>query len=201
MKNIVLASTSKYRRALLDTIGLEYSARSPHFDELPVPGLNARETALLFAKKKAESLAAELPDALIIGADQTVEIDGRILGKPGSKERAVEQLMSLSGRTHRLNTAVALCDAARGTTDQRVMVHQMKMRSLSRSDFEGYVERDQPIDCAGAYKIEALGIALFEEMRGVDHTAIVGLPITLVIDLLARAGFDLLRSSLRTFNV
>jgi septum formation protein len=85
-------------------------------------------------------------------------------------------------------------------TEERLVVHEMKMRPLSREHLEGYVDQDDPIDCAGAYKIESLGIVLFEEMRGVDHTAIVGLPITVVVSLLENAGFDLLRSSLRTFN-
>jgi septum formation protein len=189
---IVLASTSRYRRALLDSLGLEYVATSPRFEELPDSQLNAAQIAVAFARGKAESLLADHPNALIIGADQTAELNGKILGKPGSVERAVEQLVELSGRTHRLNTAVALLNATKRTIDHRLLVHEMKMRALSREQIEAYVARDMPIDCAGAYKVESLGSTLFEEMRGVDHTAIVGLPITAVVDLFHRAGFDLL---------
>lgn len=193
-RTIVLASTSKYRRALLDSLGLDYVAKSPRFEETPVPGLDAEATAIRFAIKKAESLRTEHPDALILGADQTIGLEGRILGKPGSVERAVEQLLELSGRTHHLYTAVALLDAARpgAQAEHRLVTHEMKMRALSRSQLEAYVARDQPMDCAGAYKVESLGVLLFEEMRGPDHTAIVGLPISAVADLFHSAGFDLL---------
>jgi septum formation protein len=189
---IVLASTSRYRRALLDALGLEYLAKSPRFEELARSELTAAETAVAFARGKAESLRSDHPDAWIIGADQTAELDGQILGKPGTPERAVEQLARLAGRVHRLNTAVALADPSSGSVAHRLVVHEMSMRRLSRAQIEAYVARDLPIDCAGSYKVESLGVALFEEMRGTDHTAIVGLPITALTDLLAAAGFDLL---------
>jgi septum formation protein len=193
--SVILASTSKYRRALLDSLGLSYVAKKPSFDENAIPGKSAAETAVLFAIGKAQSLVAEYPDALIIGADQTVGLGEQILGKPGTAERAVDQLMELSGRTHHLHTAVAL---AHGTTvHHRLITHAMTMRACTREQAEAYVARDQPIDCAGAYKIESLGILLFEEMRGPDHTAIVGLPITALGDLFHSLGFDLFSLLLR----
>lgn len=195
-RRIVLASTSRYRRALLDNLGLTYVASKPRFDEVAIPGMSAAETAVAFAVGKAQSLKDDHPDALILGADQTVDLDGAILGKPGTPAAAAAQLAALSGRTHRLHTASALFDARRGTIAHSLVTHEMKMRNLSRSQIESYVARDQPMDCAGAYKVESLGILLFEEMRGPDHTAIVGLPITQVADLFLSAGFDLITALL-----
>lgn len=188
----VLASTSRHRRALLDQLGLEYVARAPHFDEDHTLPLSPEALVVAFARGKAESLAAEFPDLPIVGGDQVAELDGAILTKPGTRERAIEQLSTLSGRTHRLLTALAVHDPSRKVTEHALVVHEMKMRPLSRSAIEGYVDRDRPLDCAGAYKVEAFGVLLFEEMRGIDHTAIVGLPITTLATLLARSGVDLL---------
>jgi septum formation protein len=189
---IVLASTSRYRRALLDALGLRYLAEAPQFEEDHALALDPEALVVHFARMKAESLAASHPDALIIGSDQLAELDGRILTKPGSEARAVEQLLELAGRTHRLLTAVALHDPRERSTDDALVIHQMTMRPLTRALAEAYVAHDRPIDCAGAYKVEALGVALFSEMRGPDHTAIVGLPLTRVAELLRRAGVDLL---------
>lgn len=189
---IVLASTSRYRRAILDTLGLAYEALAPNFIEnhsLPLP---PAALVAFMARGKAESLAEHRPGTLILGSDQAVELDGEVLGKPGTSERAVEQLLTLAGRTHRLLTAVALHDTRSGTTTERLVIHEMQMRPLTRALAEAYVGRDRPLDCAGSYKVEALGATLFEEMRGTDHTAIVGLPITAVAALLADAGVDLL---------
>ena len=189
---IILASTSRYRRAILDAIGLDYQAHAPDFEEVPDDTIAPEAMAISFARAKAESLGERYPEALILGSDQVVELDGRALGKPGTPERAVEQLLRLAGRTHRLLTAVALHDASAGRTEHRLVVHQMRMRPLTEALAGAYIARDQPLDCAGAYKVESLGAALFEEMLGTDHTAIVGLPITGVAELLAGAGVDLL---------
>jgi len=193
MRRLVLASTSRYRRAQLDALGVRYVAAAPPFHEDHMRALSAEEMAIAFARGKAESLASEFPDALILGADQTV---GDSLTKPETPARAVEQLMTLQGRTHRLCSAVALHDAPKKTTTHRIVVHHMQMRSLTRELAEAYVRRDDPIDCVGSYRIEATGALLFTEMRGDDHTAIVGLPITAVSSLLAEAGFDLLAAVL-----
>jgi septum formation protein len=188
VRRIVLASTSKYRRALLDAAGVKYEALSPPFVEDHARSLTPEEMVVAFARGKAESLAA--PGALVIGADQIPELEGRILTKPGSREGAIAQLRSLSGRTHRLLTAVAIHDGTR--TESRLVVHRMTMRPLTDAQIAAYVDRDEPFDCAGAYKVEAAGALLFETMEGPDHTAIVGLPLTETARLLAMFGVDVL---------
>lgn len=192
MRSLVLASTSRYRRKLLDDLNVPFEALAPEFDEDHALERSPEALAIAFARGKAESLARHRPEALILGADQVPELDGRVLTKPGSRDAAVEQLLALAGRTHRLLTAIALFDPGRGTTEHRLVVHAMRMRPLTRAAAVAYVERDDPIDCAGAYKVEAAGVLLFERMDGPDHTGIVGLPLTSVVELLAAAGVDLL---------
>jgi septum formation protein len=197
MRRLVLASTSRHRRAQLDALGIEYVAAAPSYEEDHTRALSPDDMAIAFARGKAESLARTHPDALIVGADQTVatEAGNDPLVKPETPERAVEQLLALAGRTHRLCSAIALHDAARGTTTHRLVVHHMTMRALTRELAEAYVARDRPLDCVGSYRIEALGALLFTEMRGDDHTAIVGLPIAAMSSLLAEAGFDVLAAA------
>jgi septum formation protein len=193
---IVLASTSRYRRALLDSLGLRYRAMAPAFEEDHALAIPPEEMVIRFARAKAESLGPACPEAAIVGCDQLAAVDGKVLTKPGSEARAVEQLLALGGRTHQLLTAIALHRPRAGITEHAVVVHKMKMRPLTPALAEAYVARDRPLDCAGAYKVESLGIALFEEMLGDDHTAIIGLPITRLVWLLKNAGIELLESVL-----
>lgn len=192
MRRIVLASTSKYRRALLDAAGIAHEAAAPDFDEDHTVGLSPDAMAVAFARGKAESLAAQFPDALIVGGDQVPELEGRVLTKPGDRAAAIAQLSSLQGRAHRLLTCVAVHDPRTGRTDDRTIVHRMRMRPLAPTQIEAYVDRDRPFDCAGSYRVEAAGTLLFEAMEGTDHTAIVGLPLTALCALLAAHGHDLL---------
>lgn len=193
---LVLASTSTYRRSLIERLGLPVEARSPNVDERALerahPGLSTTETAAMLALEKAKSLAASSPDALIVGADQIAEIEGERLHKPGSVEAACAQLRRLSGRSHRLVTAVTVLRANDLHAETEVDIHTLSMRPLRDAAIARYVERDRPLDCAGAYKIESLGIALFERTDGRDFTAIVGLPLTVLVTLLARFGVDVL---------
>jgi len=193
-RRLVLASTSPWRGELLRRLRLPFEQLDPDLDEAPYKerGLPPEELVRVLATAKARALAAEAPDALIFGADQVVAIDGKVLGKPGSEARAVEQLTFLAGRTHHLVTGVALLDARTGAVECRVDVHRMTMRALSEAAIRDYVRRDDPIACAGSYKVESLGIALFDEMDGVDWTAIVGIPLTVVVDLLHAAGVEVL---------
>lgn len=191
-RTIVLASTSKYRRALLDAAGVAYVAAAPPFEERHDGGVAPDALAVALAIGKAESLADAHRGALIVGADQVPAIDGRVLGKPGTREAAVAQLLALQGRTHELYTAVAVLDARTRALRSRVVTHRMTMRPLSRAQAEAYVARDEPLDCAGSYRVEARGALLFEAMRGDDHTAIVGLPLTALGALLREHGHDLL---------
>jgi septum formation protein len=185
---LVLASTSPYRRALLDAAGVEYEVARPPFDEDHARALSPEEMVVAFARGKAESLAR--PDAVVIGADQIPELDGRVLTKPGDRAGSIAQLTALAGRTHRLLTAVAVHHA--GRTESALVVHRMKMRPLTAEQIGKYVDRDRPYDCAGAYKVEAAGALLFEAMDGPDHTAIVGLPLTALSTLLESFGVSLL---------
>lgn len=194
MRRIVLASTSRYRRALLEQLRLPFEVAAPDYEERHDLPLTPEELVVELARGKARSLSSAWPDALILGSDQAAELDGEILGKPGTPERAVEQLMRLAGRTHRLLTAVALYDARAGTTATALTTHEMTMRPLSRVEAEAYVRSDDPVDCAGSYKVESLGIALFERMRGDDHTGIVGLPLTAVVSLLGAHGVSLMNA-------
>jgi len=190
MPKLVLASTSKYRRALLDRLGLSYTAHAPKVDEEAVaPELSVDAVAMQLARDKAQSVAAACPDAHIIGSDQLVDLDGERLGKPGSIEKAEEQLRRLSGREHRLITAVALLHP-NGTVETALDIHLMRLRALTDAEVHRYVQRERPIDCAGSYKIESLGISLVESIEGKDFTAIVGLPLIALCKLLRDAGFE-----------
>jgi septum formation protein len=192
-RTLVLASTSRYRRALLDRLGLPFVVASPPYQEEQELPLTPPALVVELARRKAESVAPLHPDALILGCDQVAALGDDILGKPGTRERAVEQLMQLAGRTHRLLTGVALLDARTGETVTAISMHEMTMRPFARSEAERYVEMDAPVDCAGAYKVESLGVALFESMSGDDHTGIIGLPLTRVVTLLGRHGIHVLQ--------
>ena len=187
MHKLVLASTSKYRRALLDRLGLSYSTHAPKVDEEAVdPKLSLEEVALFLARAKAESGPA---DAFVIGSDQLVDLDGERLGKPGTAEKAEEQLRRLAGREHRLITAVAL-RRPDGQLDAALDVHVMKLRPLSDAEVRRYVQRERPLDCAGSYKIESLGVSLLDSMSGPDFNAVIGLPLIALCRLLRDAGFE-----------
>lgn len=189
---LVIATTSRYRLALLDRLGLQYTAVPHRVDERAArPAGDAVEVASGLAIAKAESVVASHPRALVLGSDQVVDLDGELLGKPGDEARARAQLARLAGRTHRLVTAVAL-RRPNGDVATHVDVHTMRLRPLSRAQIASYVARERPVDCAGSYKIEALGIALFEAIAGEDHTAIIGLPLLGTVRLLADAGLDVL---------
>jgi septum formation protein len=191
---IVLASTSRYRRALLERLGLPFEAVAPPYDEeggkRAHADLGPEALSLALARGKALSVAATRPAALVIGSDQIAVIDGTQLDKPGTPERARAQLRQLAGRTHRLVTSVVIAHAATGRVLEHVDVHALTMRALSDAQIARYVEADAPLDCAGSYRSESLGVALFETMRGDDATAIVGLPLTAVTRMLAALGVD-----------
>jgi septum formation protein len=193
-RTIVLASASRHRRALLERAGLgAVRCVAPASDEtIDEPGLAPVELVTRLAERKARSVAAAHPDALVIGCDQVAEVDGRVLGKPGTAERAVEQLLALAGREHRLLTGLCVHEPATGRSELALDVHRMTMWPLDRTRLERYVAIDQPLDCAGSYRVEAAGIALFESMAGEDFTAIVGLPLCLLAGLLGRFGVTML---------
>jgi septum formation protein len=192
---LVLASTSPYRQALLDRLGLSYRCRAPKCDEdaLKARGQNPpgdpRVLAERLAHAKAASVLADEPDAAIIGCDQLAAIDGRIFGKPMTAAAAIEQLAALSGRTHELITALAVLRGDRVL--RHIDVTTLSMRPLSRPAIERYVEADHPWDCAGSYKVEACGIVLFDRIDTADHTAITGLPLIALCSILRELGYEI----------
>jgi septum formation protein len=189
---LVLASTSRYRRALLDRLGLPFVAVAPCADEAPLPGEAPAVTALRLAEAKARSVAAAHPRALIIGSDQVADCDGEPVGKPGSHERAAAQLAQLSGRTVVFHTGLALLDAATGHCQRALVDVRSTFRRLAPAAIEAYLRREQPYDCAGSVKSEALGIVLFERIESDDPTALVGLPLIRLTDMLLAAGVPVL---------
>ncbi|KYF68756.1 hypothetical protein BE15_43835 [Sorangium cellulosum] len=197
MSRIVLASTSPFRRALLDRLGLAYEALAPAFDEIAPGGLPPAACARLFAEGKALSLAPARQDALIIGADQALELDGELLRKPATLDEAADQLGRLAGRVHALHTAVAV-HAPPGVPpapgDQRTLTEvatvELRVRPLGRAQIRRYVELDRPIGSAGGYLFERRGPWLFDDVRHADETAIVGLPLVPLCRLLRRFGVD-----------
>ncbi len=189
---LVLASTSPYRRQLLERLGLPFEVRSPGVDEAAHRDLAPDAQATRLAELKAQAVAA--PGALVIGSDQLVDLDGEVLGKPGSAEAAVAQLRRMAGRTHRLVTAVAVHDVDAGRTRTALDVHRLTMLPLPDALLERYVALDAPLDCAGAYRLEGRGLALFSRIEAdpdtADDTAIIGLPLMKLIGLLRAFGVE-----------
>jgi septum formation protein len=190
MKRLVLASTSRYRSELLARLGVPFSARAPLCDEeaLKLAGEEPAHMARRLAQAKALSLRDSEPDSYLLGGDQLVDFAGEVLGKPGSIEEAVRQLLAMQGKSHRLLTAICLV-CPDGQLLSHLDVHTLTMAALSEQAVRRYVAADQPIDCAGSYKIEARGIALFSRIEGADFTAITGLPLMALSGLLRAQGF------------
>ena len=185
---LVLASTSRYRRALLERLGIPFTAVPPVADESPLARESTAETALRLAEAKARSVAAAHAIALIIGSDQVADCDGRPIGKPGNRANALAMLTLLSGKTVIFHTGIALLDAASGRCATALVDVSSTFRRLSAAEIGAYLDREQPWDCAGAVKSESLGIALFESISGDDPTALIGLPLIALTSMLRDAG-------------
>lgn len=197
MKNprpLVLASTSRHRQALLARLGLPFKVEAPDVDETPLPGEAPAATACRLAQAKARAVAARHAGALVIGSDQVANAGGVAIGKPGDHACAVAQLAALSGRLVVFHTAVALVDAASGRCASRLVDVTTRFRRLSAAAIESYLRREQPYDCAGSVKSEGLGIALVESIRSDDPSALIGLPLIGVVDLLHAEGVDVLHA-------
>lgn len=190
MAELILASTSPYRRELLTRLGIPFRCEAPVCDEeaIKAEGHAPRELAERLATLKAQSLAGRYPEAILIGSDQLASGPAGILGKPGTRAAALAQLESLSGRTHELITALAVWRDGRLWTHTDVA--RLTMRALTRAELERYVDADRPFDCAGSYKLEARGIALFERIDAADYTAIVGLPLMALAGQLRKLGLE-----------
>ena len=185
---LILASGSPYRRELLQRLGLDFTWQSPDIDEAAGPGEAPADTALRLARAKALAIAASRPAALVIGSDQVAELDGRALGKPGDHETACAQLADCSGKTVRFRTGVCLVDGGSGRLLAHVDTTEVRFRTLSPDEIDAYLRMDRPYDCAGSFKVESAGIALFEAVHSSDPTALTGLPLIWVSDALARLG-------------
>lgn len=192
MPPLVLASTSPYRRELLGRLGLPFVVANPAVDETPLPGEAPEALALRLSEAKARAVAAQYPGALIIGSDQVAIANGRIYGKPGTHENAVAQLQSLRGQTVNFFTGLCLYDSRSDVAHVQSIPTLVTFRNLSDAAIENYLRREQPYNCAGAAKSEALGIAVIAKMEGSDPNALVGLPLIALCDLLEAAGVAVL---------
>ncbi len=186
---LLLASTSRYRRELLERLHLPFRIARPEVEETPLDGEPVPALATRLARAKAEAIARQQPGIWVIGSDQAAELDGLPLGKPGHREAAVAQLAAMSGRSVRFHTAVSL--VGDGEAFDALDTTTVRFRPLDAEEIERYVDIEQPFDCAGSFKCEGLGIALFEAIESSDPTALVGLPLIAVARLLRQAGFAL----------
>ena len=190
---LILASTSRYRRELLQRLRLPFEVQSPQVDETPLPGETPVQLALRLALAKARAVAAGRPDAVVIGSDQVADLDGRAIGKPLTHERAVQQLRDMSSRTLVFQTAVAVVHAGGGYERVECVPSRVRVRVLGDEEIETYLRAERPYDCAGSAKSEGLGITLLEAIESEDPTALVGLPLIRTSALLREAGCDVLQ--------
>jgi septum formation protein len=188
--DIVLASTSPFRRELLARLGLPFLTASPDVDETPLLGEAPETTAMRLSESKARAVAARHPEALIIGSDQVACLDGRVFGKPGSHDNAVRQLRSMRGRSVNFFTGLCLLNARTGQARLRGVPTLVTFRDLSDDEIERYLRKEQPYNCAGSAKSEGLGIALIARMAGEDPNALIGLPLIALCDLFREEGIN-----------
>lgn len=188
---LVLASTSRYRHELLERLSLPFTTARPEIDETPGPGESADKLVERLARQKAEAVAAEHPDRLIIGSDQVACLDGRVLGKPGDRAAAVAQLEAASGREVEFLTGLALLNTRYDRCRVATVPFRVRFRSLRRDEIDRYIDAEQPFDCAGSFKSEGLGITLFAAMQGDDPTALIGLPLIELTTMLRAEGVEL----------
>jgi len=189
---LVLASTSPYRRELLARLGLPFEVANPQTDESPLVQEAPTEMALRLSEAKARAVAAQFPDALIIGSDQVAEMGGRVFGKPGTHARAIEQLRQLSGQTVNFFTGLCVLNSRTGDAEVRGVPTLVGFRELTDSEIENYLGREPAYNCAGSAKSEGLGIALLSRIHGDDPNALVGLPLIALCDLLRKHGMNVL---------
>jgi septum formation protein len=188
--SLILGSTSRYRRELLERLRLPFELRSPEVDETPRDGEAPAALALRLALAKAHAVAAQAPDAVVIGSDQVADLDGTPVGKPGTHERAVAQLQSMRGKSIVFQTAVAVVRRQTGFEASALVPVRVRFRELSDDEIEHYLRAEQPYDCAGSAKSEGLGITLLAAIESDDPTALIGLPLIRTAELLRQAGID-----------
>lgn len=188
---LVLASTSTYRRQLLERLQYPFEVARPDTDEAPLPGEHPAATAERLAVEKARAVAEHHPDALVIGSDQVAYLGDTIFGKPGTEARAIEQLTRMSGQTVIFHTALAVINTRSGRVHCEGVPTEVRFRELSDAEIRRYVDKEKPLDCAGSAKSEGLGISLLDALSGDDPTALIGLPLIALSRMLRAEGIDL----------
>lgn len=188
--NIILASSSPFRKQLLERLRLDFECQSPDLDESVLPGENASSYVSRLAEAKARLVAQQHPDAVVIGSDQCALLDNQILGKPGTHAKALQQLRNAQGKTVVFHTALCVMRQASGFCEVEDVPFEVDFRVLQDSQLEHYLHAEQPYQCAGSFKSEGYGACLFKRMRGDDPSALIGLPLLRLVVLLERAGIE-----------
>jgi septum formation protein len=191
-QTLILASSSDYRRQLLQKLLIPFNSISPKIDETALTGEKPHQTALRLAQEKAKKIGAEYPHALVIGCDQVATLDGVELGKPGNHQNATKQLQLMRGREVTFHSALCLYNAATGNMQADVVPYLVRFRQLSDAQIDNYLNKEQPYQCAGSAKSEGLGIALMERMIGEDPNALIGLPLIKLITMLQNEGIGVI---------
>ena len=189
---LVLASSSPFRQRLLGQLSVEFRTLDPDIDESPLPNETPQTLVQRLSIAKARAVLSKAPSALIIGSDQVAVHRGAVVGKPRDHADAVEQLLSSSGKTITFFTSVALLNSTNGSLQTRVVPYAVRFRTLTRKKIEHYLEREQPYGCCGSLRADGLGIALLDRLRGEDPTALIGLPLTILVQMLENEGFRVL---------
>ncbi|MGB2740950.1 MAG: nucleoside triphosphate pyrophosphatase [Cognaticolwellia sp.] len=192
MKKLVLGSTSPFRKEILTKLNIPFDCAKPNVDETAFENESPIELVQRLAIEKAKAVAAEFPDALIIGSDQVAMCDGEILGKPHNFENAVKQLTKFSNKTVAFYTGLCVYDSALDYTTALIEPFLVHFNELSLSDIENYLHAEQPYNCAGSFKSEGLGICLFKKLEGDDPNTLIGLPLIKLVELLKQHGLDVL---------
>lgn len=192
IEQLVLASTSPYRKAILEKLQIEFSTIAPSVDESALAGESPEQLVARLAEAKAKAAADQFSNALIIGSDQVAVVDGKIMGKPGNHDNAVAQLKRLSGKRIIFLTGLCVYNTISHRTQVEVVPFSVIFRELNETQIEHYLQREQPYNCAGSFKSEGLGIALFERLEGDDPNTLIGLPLIRLIHMLESEGFPIL---------
>lgn len=191
-QTLILASSSIYRRELLQKLQIPFSTISPKIDETPLAGEKPHETALRLAQEKAKKIGESHPHALVIGCDQVATLDGEQLGKPGNHKNATKQLQTMRGREVTFYSALCLYNAATGNMQAENVPYLVRFRQLTDAQIENYLNKEQPYQCAGSAKSEGLGVALIERMLGEDPNALIGLPLIKLVNMLKNEHIEVL---------
>jgi len=189
---LVLGSTSPFRRQILEKLQIPFDTAAPDIDESALPDETPQALVLRLAEQKAKAVASEFNNHLIIGSDQVAVLDGEVLGKPGSHEKAMAQLQAASGKAVRFLTGLCLYNSHTGNIQSEVVPFDVVFRTLTTSEIDNYLRKEEPYNCAGSFKSEALGIALFEKLQGDDPNTLIGLPLIRLLAMLRVEGFEVL---------